>query len=301
MSLALRERALYRTRSRSRFVRVSNWALGGLLALTWLGDTVEFQSIISSQRVQNLQRFLQEDLTPWALRQNPESFSWGDWILSIWNQHGADGLLLTLLISFVSIALAGGFGWLVAPFGARNLMHQDPLRHGLQVQTEKESRVLPWICQGTRLLQIFMRAIPEYIWAFLFLAMLGLGAWPAILALAIHNAGILGRLGAETIENLESKPSRGLFQLGASRSQVVISSVFAQGLPRYALFLFYRWETCVREATVLGMIGVLSLGYWIDDARVRQHYDEMLVLILFGALLILLGDLVSHLVRKSIR
>jgi len=301
MTLAQRERELYQNRSRSRFIRASNWALGGLLVVTWAGETIDFRSIVSPQRMNNLQRFLREDLSPWPLRQNPESFSWGDWILSIWNQHGADGLLLTLCISLVSIALAGVFGWFVAPLGARNFMHQDPLHRTLQVETKNESVLLPWICQGVRLLQIFMRAIPEYVWAFLFLAMLGLGAWPAILALAIHNAGILGRLGAETIENLDSKSSRGLFQLGASRSQVVASSIFAQGLPRYILFLFYRWETCVREATVLGMIGILSLGYWIDDARVRQHYDEMLVLVLFGALLVLLGDLISHQVRKSIR
>ena len=69
----------------------------------------------------------------------------------------------------------------------------------------------------------------------------------------------------------------------------------------YLLYLFYRWETCIREATVLGMLGIATLGYWIDDARVRQRYDEMIVLILCGGALVLVGDFLSYLARRWIR
>jgi phosphonate transport system permease protein len=148
---------------------------------------------------------------------------------------------------------------------------------------------------------VVLRSIPEYIWAYVLLAMLGATAWPAILALAIHNAGILGKLGAETIENLESKSLFALRQLGASRAEVVVAGVFPLSLSRYLLYVFYRFETCVREATVLGMLGVISLGYWIQDARARQFYDQMILFVMLGALIVLVADLFSAFVRSRLR
>ena len=148
---------------------------------------------------------------------------------------------------------------------------------------------------------IFLRSIPEYVWAFLLLAMLGPNAWPAVLALALHNAGILGKLGAEVVENLEPAPLAALRGLGATRSQIVLLGILPMVLPRFLLFFFYRWETCVREATVLGMLGIVSLGYWIVDARARNHYDEMVFLVLIGAGIVLVGDLVSALARELVR
>ncbi len=72
-------------------------------------------------------------------------------------------------------------------------------------------------------------------------------------------------------------------------------------LPRFLLFFFYRWETCVREATVLGMLGIVSLGYWIVDTRARNHYDEMFFFVLLGAGIVLVGDLVSAVAREVVR
>jgi phosphonate transport system permease protein len=153
----------------------------------------------------------------------------------------------------------------------------------------------------TRALLIFLRAIPEYVWAFLFLAMLGASAWPAILALGLHNSGILGKLGAETVENLDPRPLRALRGIGATRAQIALSAIFPLSLSRYLLYVFYRFETCVREATVLGMLGVVSLGYWIQDARSRQFYDQMVLFVALGALIVLAADLFSALVRSRLR
>ena len=65
---------------------------------------------------------------------------------------------------------------------------------------------------------LFARAVPEYLWAFLLVESLGYTALPAVLALALHNAGILGRLGAETVENMPPAPARALAAAGASTS-----------------------------------------------------------------------------------
>ena len=131
--------------------------------------------------------------------------------------------------------------------------------------------------------------------------MLGPSAWPAVLALAIHNAGILGKLGAETVENLDRAPLRALRLLGAERAQIAASAVLPLALSRFLLYFFYRFETCVREATVLGMLGVVSLGYWIRDARSNHYYDEMLLFVALGALIVLAGDLASACARAFVR
>ena len=72
-------------------------------------------------------------------------------------------------------------------------------------------------------------------------------------------------------------------------------------LNRFLLYFFYRWETCVREATVLGMLGIVSLGYALNEARIRDRYDDMIFYVLMGALLVLIGDLVSAVARHVIR
>ncbi len=152
-----------------------------------------------------------------------------------------------------------------------------------------------------RLFLIFIRAIPEYIWAFLLIKVFGFNAWPAVLALALHNTGILGKLMAETVENLEPGTPAAIRGLGASRAQIGLAGIFPAVFPRFLLYFFYRWETCVREATVLGMLGVLSLGSMIRDARASNFLDEMVFYVLLGACLVMLGDLASSVSRAVLR
>ena len=70
--------------------------------------------------------------------------------------------------------------------------------------------------------------------------------------------------------------------------------MFPAVFPRFLLYFYYRWETCVCEATVLGLLGFASLGYWIADARARDRYDEMLLFTLLAAVLVFIGDIVSQ-------
>jgi len=122
-----------------------------------------------------------------------------------------------------------------------------------------------------------------------------------VLALALHNAGILGKLNAEVLENSDPGAASAWRSAGCSRSIVVLGALVPQVLSRLLMFFFYRWETCVREATVLGMLGMASLGFWITDSRARNHYDEMIFYILCGVLLIFVGDWLSNQVRRILR
>ena len=110
------------------------------------------------------------------------------------------------------------------------------------------------------------------------------------------NALIRGDLKTKRGARALAKP----WQLANCRIKAVIAAM-PVALPRFLLYFFYRFETCVREATVLGMLGIASLGHEIVEARAKHFYDELLLLVAFGVVMVLLGDLASHLARGWIR
>ena len=208
---------------------------------------------------------------------------------------------MTLAIAVAAICLAGVAAAVLSVPAARNITSPEAFLDDPR-PPRRITRVV-WSVVGslTRIFLIFLRSIPEYVWAFLLVSMIGPSAWPAVLALAIHNTGILGKLGGDVVENLEGRSLSALRGLGATRRQIVVAAIFPETLSRFLLFLFYRWETCVREATVLGMLGIVSLGYWIQDARARNQYDTMIFLVGIGVVIVLLGNLVSAVARRVVR
>ncbi|MFT7669057.1 MAG: phosphonate transport system permease protein [Planctomycetota bacterium] len=294
---------LWQNRPRSIFLRVTLIALTIWTLYSWASADIAVDEFLTQRRLSNLAEFLRNELIPFPLR--TEAFTWGglwEWISGIWNKVGATSTLATLQISILAIVLAAAASWPLAALSARNFSSVLPFEPTPRASS-KAARLF-WFCasRGARAIAILLRAIPEYILAFLFLAVLGpANAWPAVLALAIHNSGILARLGGEVIENLEPQPLRCLALMGARRPAILIFGIVPLTLGRNLLYFFYRFETCVREATVLGMLGVVSLGYWIQDARSKQYYDEMLLLVLFGVGLVLVADLLSALARRSLR
>jgi len=292
--------AQHRARPKSLLVRWSLCALGALVVYAWFSGDIAFDDMFTARRAENLERFVTVDAQPFELREeafSPDSYVAWAWKLGV--DRGFEGALATLAMAVVAIALAAFCAAFLALVSARNVSSKRPFEALVRASDRG------WYGRITsglvRAFLVFLRSIPEYIWAYVLLALLGASAWPAILALAIHNSGILGKLGGETIENLESKSLFALRQLGASRAEVVVAGVFPLALSRYLLYVFYRFETCVREATVLGMLGVVSLGYWIQDARAKQFYDQMILFVLLGAGIVLLADLFSALVRAKLR
>ena len=292
---------LRRTRPRSLFLRFSLALAAIVVAGSWMFGGFFEGELLSARRMQNLQRFV-EQATPQPLR--AEGGSWpalAQWLGRIMNDRGWTALLDTLAISIAAIVLAGLFGLAASLPAARTIATHEPY---LRSPSEGSPRArIGWmlLVAGARTVLIFARSIPEYVWAFLLLALLGPSSWPAVLALAIHNTGILGKLGAEVLENIEPQAPGALRAAGASRLQLTLFGLLPITLPRHLLFFFYRWETCVREATILGLLGVTSLGYWIQDARARDQYDDMLLFIMLGAALVCIGDLVSVITRKAVR
>jgi phosphonate transport system permease protein len=294
-------RELARRRPRNRFGRWSAGVMAVLMIGSWWVGGFSLFDLFRPERVRRVERFV-EEATPWPVQ--GERFDLGkvlDWAGDLFARRGADAALRTLAISVVAIVLAALGALVLAPWAARTFAHPEPWLPG-------PGRVRPAVAFAWRATTVvargalvFLRAIPEYVWAFLLLAMIGPSAWPAVLALAIHNSGILGRLSAETIENADRAPLAALRGVGATRRQVLMAGLFPSVLPRFLLYFFYRWETCVREATVLGMLGILSLGRWIEDAHVRFRYDDMVFYVLLASLIVMLGDAVSALARRAVR
>jgi len=148
---------------------------------------------------------------------------------------------------------------------------------------------------------VLTRAVPEYLYAFLLVGLMGPSAWPLVLALALHNVGILGRLWTEVVENQRRTIPSTILEVGGGRFQSYVAALLPMSLNRFILFFFYRWESCVREATVLGMLGVSSLGYYISIQQNFREYDDILFYTLLGAGLVVAGDLLSDFLRHRLR
>ena len=302
MSVRDREvRRLFRTRPRSLRVRLSVALLVGLTVYAWGWGDLQMDRLLSQNSRRNVTRFLGE-VRPYPLW--GKEWDWGvawDWTRSTLEKDGAEAVLATLALSVASICLAGVLGLVASFAAARNLCCAEPFLPA--------PRAPPWPVRAawrlavvaTRLLLVFLRAIPEYVWAFILVMLLGPEAWPAVLALGIHNAGVLGKLDAEVIENTDPKAPRALRSLGGTRMQIAASALLPASLGRFLLYFFYRWETCVREATVLGLLGFISLGWFIQQARAGVRYDEMVLFVLLGSAIIIAGDLLSALARRVVR
>jgi len=297
----LRIARLYEERPRNRFVRHSLLLLAGLVVYSWLAGDFQLMEYLSARRLQNLQRFLGE-LRPYPLQGKDFEMSVAlRWAAGILATKGAAAAWATLAISVAAIVLAGVGSLLLCLPAARSVASAEPFLPASR-PPRRAMRASWWLLvYATRSFFIFLRAIPELVWAYLLIAIIGPSAWPAVLALGLHNLGILGKLNAEVVENLEPATLSALRGLGATRGQIAAAGIFPAVLNRFLLYFFYRWESCVREATVLGLLGIVSLGYWIQDARARNQYDTMFFLVLLGAALVLAGDLISTLARRWVR
>ncbi len=153
----------------------------------------------------------------------------------------------------------------------------------------------------TRLLLLVARAVPEPIWALLFLFILFPGILPGAIALGLHNLGILGRLMAEVTENLDERPLRSLKALGATRSQVFLYGVLPLTLPRFIAYILYRWEVCIRATVIVGLVGAGGLGRLLMEQLSSFDYKGVLTTLIVFLGLTFLVDLISASVRRAIR
>lgn len=146
------------------------------------------------------------------------------------------------------------------------------------------------------------RAVPEIVIALVLIFVLGGGPVPAMIAIAIHTAGALGKLFSEVNENASLKPVEGLQSVGASWSQRMYLGVIPQVGPNYVSYALLRFEINIRASAILGFVGAGGLGYELRNAMSwgQGRYDEAAAIFLLLFVTIVAVDQLSGVLRDRL-
>ena len=131
------------------------------------------------------------------------------------------------------------------------------------------SRYLYYVARGVI---GFARAVPDLVWALLFVTAVGLGPFPGALALSVHSIGMLGRLFAETIEHMDMAPIDALALTGARRMQIFTHGIIPSILPSLTGIALYRFDENIRSSLVLGFVGAGGIGFQLLSAMSLFQY-----------------------------
>ncbi len=149
-----------------------------------------------------------------------------------------------------------------------------------------------------------MRAIPEVIIALVLIYILGGGPVPAMIAIAFHSAGALGKLFSEVSENADLKPLEGLESVGANWSQRMLLGVIPQVAPNYLSYALMRFEINIRASAILGFVGAGGIGAELKDAMTwgQGRFDQAAaIFILLFATIVAFDQLSSHYRDRLVR
>lgn len=145
------------------------------------------------------------------------------------------------------------------------------------------------------------RGINEIILALIFVAAVGLGPFPGVLALALHGAGMLGKFFAESIEDIDQGPIEALRATGAGPIQIIIFGVLPQVVTSWIAVVLYRFETNLRQATVLGMVGAGGIGFELVGSMKLFQYQDTATCILVIVAMVMAADYISSKLRAWIQ
>ena len=157
----------------------------------------------------------------------------------------------------------------------------------------------PLVYHAVRLLLNGLRSVPELILGILFVAAVGFGALPGVLALGLHSIGMVGKFFAEAIEHVEPEPVEAVRATGAKPMQVIPHGIIPQVLPQMADVSLYRWEYNFRASTVMGMVGAGGIGFELmGSLRILEYKDVGAILIVILATVTLVDGLGSYLRKR---
>src|SRR5882757_6010643 len=197
-----------------------------------------------------------------------------------WRDYLAD-MIVTVQIALWGTVLAAALG---APFAILS-----------------SSNIAPqWVVQPTRRLMDMFRAINEILFALFFVVAVGLGPFAGVMALFVHNVGVIAKLFSESVEAIDPRPVEGIRATGASRLREVIFGVFPQVAPLWASLTLYRLETNVRSATTLGIVGAGGIGQTLYESIRSFLYSETAAQVIIVVGTVMAIDLLSARLRKAL-
>jgi len=161
------------------------------------------------------------------------------------------------------------------------------------------ANIVPWwVYQPVRRLMDACRAINEMVFAMLFVVAVGLGPFAGVLALWIHTSGILAKLFSEAVEAIDPQPVEGIRSTGASALHEIVYGVIPQVIPLWISFTLYRFESNVRSASVVGMVGAGGIGVVLWEIIRGFQYAETCAVMLIIIVTVSVIDLVSARIRQ---
>lgn len=156
----------------------------------------------------------------------------------------------------------------------------------------------PWVHQPVRRLMDLCRAINEMVFAMLFIVAVGLGPFAGVLALFVHTTGTLAKLFSEAVEAIDERPVEGIRAMGAHKLAEIVYGIFPQVLPLWLSYSLYRFESNVRSASVVGMVGAGGIGVVLYEVIRGFQYAQTCAVLLMLALTVTLIDMFSAWLRK---
>lgn len=182
-------------------------------------------------------------------------------------------LLGTLLGAFLSVPVI----WL----GAYNIAPFAPVSYAI----------------GRGLMTV-SRSVHELVWALIFVAAVGLGALPGILAVAFRSIGFIAKITAEAIENIDRRSLEAIYAAGGNRLQVLRYAVMPQVLPTFTSVVIFEWDINIRRASIMGLVGAGGLGLTFYRQMAMFNYAGVTSVIVAILVLIGIGEVVSYLLRR---
>ncbi len=157
-----------------------------------------------------------------------------------------------------------------------------------------------WIVQPTRRVMDALRAINEMVFALLFVVAVGLGPFAGALALFVHTTGILAKLFSEAVEAIDDRPVEGIRATGATTLDEIVFGVIPQVLPLWVSYSLYRFESNVRSAAVLGIVGAGGIGMALYEELRAFNYPTAAGIMVIIIIAVSLLDMLSAQLRKLV-
>jgi phosphonate transport system permease protein len=208
-------------------------------------------------------------------------------------------LLQTLAISILGTLMGMIIGGILAIPATSTLVLVQPDSPGARSQAQ---RGLRWtVFWAARLALNLLRSIPDLVWVLICILVVGIGPYAGTLAIGLHTGGVLGKLYAETLEEVPRQPVDALRALGAGPLQLLVWAIWPQAKRMLASYTVLRWETNLRVSAILGLVGGGGLGQAIYNNVQLGFYSRLSTLLLLVYLLVIASDWIGdHFSRQTV-
>ncbi|SDU66574.1 phosphonate ABC transporter, permease protein PhnE [Amycolatopsis keratiniphila] len=155
-----------------------------------------------------------------------------------------------------------------------------------------------WLAIPARWVATLFRAVPELLWALVFVAAVGLGPAAGVYAISLHAAGMLAKLVSEQIEAVDIAPVEAMRLTGASKLATAVLAIIPQARNNIASLILYQWECNIRSSAIIGFVGAGGLGQALGISMRLFRYQELATLLIALLFLVLLVDQISRFLRQ---